>query len=542
LDANLIGTVVPCFDNDIAAGANFVTILDANDPACAAPEAGSVTIDTDGMVVVSGNNTDTGFLTAFVLTDTDGNIIQFNTDGNFDLTGLADGDYNAYSYNVVEAEVGGDLDAFITAAGSVGSLQMGIDNGTISADLSDPSTLTIGTALCDAEAGSLTGDVSGFYCASSSIAVGADGFNAVDFVQLYVLTLNDADFTIVSINTDGAFDALAPGSYVVHAANIDAVEAAPINLDDLIGLSAVTVLTGLTCWDLETAISETVVFEPVVVTAADYDCNEEIGEYTQGYSFSGGLPQYAIENSVVVIDANDIFYNATGDLDGQFEVTSNEVIVYTDNSSFSVTATDNFGCTADTTGTPETPCTKTAIELLRFDGKVRGTGNELNWATASEENNEAFILQRSTDGVNFETIAEINGAGTTNASTSYSFLDKTFVSADNFYRLLARELGAAAKEASDVIILTRPTAGFELVSAAPIPADKDLTFTFDTAVEQEITISIYNTAGQLVAIQQVASISGRNYTIMDVADFAGGTYIANIANGTEVFEIKFVKK
>jgi len=44
------------------------------------------------------------------------------------------------------------------------------------------------------------------------------------------------------------------------------------------------------------------------------------------------------------------------------------------------------------------------IELISFTGRKEGAVNILQWATASELNNDFFKIQRSTNGVDFETI------------------------------------------------------------------------------------------------------------------------------------------
>ena len=51
------------------------------------------------------------------------------------------------------------------------------------------------------------------------------------------------------------------------------------------------------------------------------------------------------------------------------------------------------------------------VELTGFYGISRGSGIELNWATASEKNNEFFTLERSQNGIGFIKVSEIKGAG-----------------------------------------------------------------------------------------------------------------------------------
>lgn len=54
------------------------------------------------------------------------------------------------------------------------------------------------------------------------------------------------------------------------------------------------------------------------------------------------------------------------------------------------------------------------VELIYFKFKaISGpTGVSLEWATASEVNNDYFIVEHSVDGYQFKSIAKIEGHGT----------------------------------------------------------------------------------------------------------------------------------
>lgn len=76
------------------------------------------------------------------------------------------------------------------------------------------------------------------------------------------------------------------------------------------------------------------------------------------------------------------------------------------------------------------------IELLNFDGEFKNGANRLSWTCATEKNNDYFSLERSIDGVTFNEIATIDGAGNSTQQTSYSFDDRIFIKDTvNYYRL-----------------------------------------------------------------------------------------------------------
>lgn len=76
------------------------------------------------------------------------------------------------------------------------------------------------------------------------------------------------------------------------------------------------------------------------------------------------------------------------------------------------------------------------IELLSFNGeKLACNENIIRWSTATETNNDHFEIERSTDGINYNLIGTVNGAGNSTHTISYLFLDLNPLASVNYYRL-----------------------------------------------------------------------------------------------------------
>ena len=76
------------------------------------------------------------------------------------------------------------------------------------------------------------------------------------------------------------------------------------------------------------------------------------------------------------------------------------------------------------------------IELFKFEGKKSGNDNELFWSTQTEINNDFFTIEKTTDGVTFETVGTQNGAGNSNYSLNYNLVDQNVQKVINYYRLI----------------------------------------------------------------------------------------------------------
>lgn len=64
------------------------------------------------------------------------------------------------------------------------------------------------------------------------------------------------------------------------------------------------------------------------------------------------------------------------------------------------------------------------VEWLSFEAAKDKQNATLEWATASEENNAHFEIERSVDGKSFVSVGEVAGAGTSSSPSFYTFTDQ----------------------------------------------------------------------------------------------------------------------
>jgi hypothetical protein len=74
------------------------------------------------------------------------------------------------------------------------------------------------------------------------------------------------------------------------------------------------------------------------------------------------------------------------------------------------------------------------IELIKFTGSSIKEGNNIYWITASETNNSLFVIEKSRDAINFETLGIESGAGNSSTLLNYSLID-TNPYETTYYRL-----------------------------------------------------------------------------------------------------------
>ncbi|APF19568.1 hypothetical protein Calab_0044 [Caldithrix abyssi DSM 13497] len=186
------------------------------------------------------------------------------------------------------------------------------------------------------------------------------------------------------------------------------------------------------------------------------------------------------------------------------------------------------------------PVALTSFNAIAGDGVVT-----LKWSTASEVNNEAFLVERSMDGENFELFAEIKGQGSTSKETNYAFTDRAVYNGFTYYyRLADRDMNGvityhstvnATPNAKGIDFKQRAVVikEFALHENYPNPFNPETTIRFDVPTLnselQHIKLSVYNSMGQLVDVLYEGAISGGQYEMKwNAVNLSSGIYFVTL--------------
>lgn len=161
------------------------------------------------------------------------------------------------------------------------------------------------------------------------------------------------------------------------------------------------------------------------------------------------------------------------------------------------------------------------VELLTFTGHHTPQGHRLAWATATEENNEGFQIERCTDGRTFEAIGWLSGAGTTQTLQTYTFLDEAPPVGVAYYRLRQVDYNGD-HDYSKVVTIVREKSTAE-PSFYPNPLQDVLTIR-----NAQGQATLYNLLGQPI---RTFNIEGDTYQL-DTRSLTRGQYTLRILTDT----------
>ncbi len=163
------------------------------------------------------------------------------------------------------------------------------------------------------------------------------------------------------------------------------------------------------------------------------------------------------------------------------------------------------------------------VTLVSFEVKKMGDGAKLEWSTASEINNERFVVERSFDGKTFEAIGEVKGAGNSATLLKHSFLDRAPKAGTNYYRLTQHDFDGESEVSKTIYLTYTGTTSSSALSTYPNPTTDDLTIKPSASSEADQTFYILNTAGSLV--KTVVLPKNQTSVQLSVRELASGLYL-----------------
>ena len=156
--------------------------------------------------------------------------------------------------------------------------------------------------------------------------------------------------------------------------------------------------------------------------------------------------------------------------------------------------------------------------------------------TLSEQNNAQFIVERSADGIQYNAIGTISGAGNTLETMNYNFIDENPIEGLNYYRLKQVDFDGAfscgavksifmSSKAHDIQIL--PSVAHSNISIMGIPNN----------VETQLDIIQLSTGCIVKSIAVQGDTFDEN---ISVSNFVPGTYVVRMLSDREVIVKRFV--
>lgn len=168
------------------------------------------------------------------------------------------------------------------------------------------------------------------------------------------------------------------------------------------------------------------------------------------------------------------------------------------------------------------------VTFLDFSVNVKKSAVELIWKTASETNNDYFTIERSTDGIDFEPLATMNGSGNSNEIVHYYFMDENPIQGLAYYRIKQTDFDGNF-DYSQVLPVDFLDQKLPWVNVYPSPASEFIHISTDeTSLNEQYTIC--NALGEIVE----TGICQKSEFTVSIADLDEGLYFFTINNKKKI--------
>ncbi len=187
-----------------------------------------------------------------------------------------------------------------------------------------------------------------------------------------------------------------------------------------------------------------------------------------------------------------------------------------------------------TLGTMNMVATPLPVELLRFTASGSGTEVLLQWATATERDNDHFTVERSADLLAWTDIADVDGAGNSIVQLSYSTVDTDPLPGTSYYRLRQTDFDGTTERSHMVSVdLRTPDA---LPPPFPNPTSGSFTVYLPAGAGLFDLVDLQGRSAHPVMVRYQADRAE-----VDVSSLAAGTYLVRYADGRPAERVQVVR-
>ncbi|MCB0490421.1 MAG: T9SS type A sorting domain-containing protein, partial [Cyclobacteriaceae bacterium] len=172
------------------------------------------------------------------------------------------------------------------------------------------------------------------------------------------------------------------------------------------------------------------------------------------------------------------------------------------------------------------------VELKYFNASRVAEGVVLDWATASELNNDYFTIQRSTDGSEFANLIDVEGSGTKSDETNYQYIDEMPLMGISYYRL--RQTDFDGSQSYSEIIKVKADLSLAGVILTPNPIEKGITprlIVNGLSPNEPVRVLINDMLSRAMnKFDLITNEHGRINVELDLTNLPSGVYLMTIQN------------
>lgn len=186
------------------------------------------------------------------------------------------------------------------------------------------------------------------------------------------------------------------------------------------------------------------------------------------------------------------------------------------------------------------------VHLLYMEAVCDDGTPSIIWSTATELNNALFLIERAVDGISWDTVGQVAGAGNSQQVITYTWHDESeHLEGVLYYRLRQVDL-----DGHDELLPTLPLQACKQEGTTlllyPNPAEDRLNLQLIAHKERDrpMIIAVHDLQGRVVLRRNASTTDGQLYTVLGVNGLAQGSYELRMqgTDGGPMGSARFVKR
>lgn len=182
------------------------------------------------------------------------------------------------------------------------------------------------------------------------------------------------------------------------------------------------------------------------------------------------------------------------------------------------------------------------IELISFNAKPNVSMVDLTWSTASEKNNDFFTIEKTKDGVNFEVVGVVKGAGNSTSVLNYTSVDNRPYSRISYYRLKQTDYDGNFSY-SELIMVSFEKASDFMMNVYPNPnTGGAINLQINGISSEEVLVVVYDMFGKEMFSKVIITNENDNdvHAIDPSQKLPAGIYIISATSDQKIYNKRLI--
>lgn len=171
------------------------------------------------------------------------------------------------------------------------------------------------------------------------------------------------------------------------------------------------------------------------------------------------------------------------------------------------------------------------IELIALDATLQTNDVLVEWFTQSEINNDYFTVERSADGMNFENVGMVKGAGNSNSLLRYEFRDNAYLSGTSYYRIKQTDYDLSSSY-SKIVSVRGKDRPLQKIKIYPNPGSDFIAIQVGNLIRHNIEAHLYDIHGELM--ESIRIEAGSTIGYFDTRRLYSGQYYIRMIDGYKI--------